>query len=158
MRTKRTQHYKEYASDAFRLLGKYGSSAEYKRRVLDAVERRREELGTRIDAPIGSPTEAQIIKAEEAIEDAQAVLQDLEAAERAMMICKQRDAKNATMIVKAVQAVYMLDPHRLLKHKEIMNTVIAFSILAPCDKSTVYRWLSIARTLFARERGLRIKD
>lgn len=158
MRTRRTQHIKEYASDAFRILGKYGSAEAYKESVLENITKNREALGTRIDAPAGSPTEAQIIRAEEAIEDAKATLLDLEAAERALMICRARDAEKGTMIVKAVKAVYMIDPNRLPMHREIMQTVIAFSILAPCDKATVYRWLSTARMAFARERGLRIGE
>lgn len=158
MRTIRRQHYKDYASDAFRVLGKYGSADAYRERVLAAIEQRRADLGTRIDAPIGSPTEAAIIRAEEAIDEAKATLADIEAAEKALQICAVRDQKQNTRIVTSVKAVYMLDRDRLPSHHEIMETVIACSIIVPCDRATIYRWLGFARTVFARERGLRIKD
>lgn len=158
MRTIRRQHYKDYASDAFRVLGKYGSADAYRERVLASIEQRRADLGTRIDAPIGSPTEAAIIRAEEAIDDAKATLADIEAAEKALQICAVRDLKQNTRIVTAVKAVYMLERDRLPSHHEIMETVIACSIMVPCDRATIYRWLGFARTVFARERGLRIRD
>lgn len=161
MRQIKRNHYKDYASDAFRVLGKYGSSAEYKCMVLEQAEQKHAELaelGTKVDAPIGKPTEAEIIRAEEAIEDAKATLQDIESAEEALKICAVRDIKQSTLICKAVRAIYMAYPDRLPKHREIMDSVIAFSILVPCDRATVYRWLGFARTVFARERGLRIKD
>lgn len=158
MRTIKRQHYKDYASDAFRVLAKYGSSEAYRERVVESVERKKAELGTKIDEPIGSPTEAAIIRAENAIEDAKATLLDIEAAERALKICAERDRKQQTKTVKAVQSVYMLNRDRLPKHHEIMQTVISVAIWASCDPATIYRWLAFARTTFARERGLRIKD
>lgn len=151
-------HYRDYASDAYRKLGKFGSADAYRKLIVDRLEKRREELGTRIDVQSGSPTEAEIIRAEEAAEKARARLNDLEAAERALKICAARDGKEGTQIVRAVRGVYQLEKDYLLSHKDIAKTVIAFSILAHVSTATIYRWLAFARRCFAIERGLDVED
>ena len=149
----RKTHYRDYATAAFALLAKEGSSAAYKARIYnEAVERERERTETR-GSGISAPTEAAVMRAEQALYDAAAALKDLEAAEWALITLEKMRGRHAAM---AVRAVYMLTPERELKRGEVTERVTALSINMPADPSCIYRWLALARDLFAEKRGLRM--
>ncbi len=56
----------------------------------------------------------------------------------------------------AVSAVYFAEPDVSLKKGDVGKRVATFAREYPASQSSVYRWLSRARRLFARLRGMRI--
>ena len=108
-------HYRDYATEAWRLYARLGSAEAYKRRIYSEAQQRHAEGGS---GGAGSPTEAAVLRGEAAIAEKEGVWRDLEALARAMEV------------------------NRLCMEM-------------PADRSSVYRWLAIARKLFAQERGLR---
>ncbi len=142
-------HYRDYATEAFRLHARLGSAAAYKRRVLaEALSRRAEGGGS-----LGSPTEAAVVRAEAALAETEGTIRDLEAVERAMeRIGRMR---GGTCILRAVREVYEAAPEDELGRGEIQRRVERLSMELPAGRSSIFRWLAIARRVFAEERGLR---
>ena len=95
-------HYRDYATEAYRLHARLGSAAAYKRRVLaEALARRAESGGSVGSAGPGSPTEAAVVRAEAALAETEGTIRDLEAVERAMeRIGRMR---GGTCILRAVR-------------------------------------------------------
>lgn len=144
--------YRDYATEAFRFLAREGSSSKYKQKIWnEAIEeqRRLEATGTGISCP----TEAAIVKADEAVFRAKAAIKDLEAAEFARDALEKLRGMAA---VKALKIVYMQDPDKPINRGEIEARVHSAEINLPAGDRTVYRWLALARRIFAEERGLRI--
>ncbi|MGN0791334.1 MAG: hypothetical protein ACI4NL_00630 [Christensenellales bacterium] len=145
-------HYRDYATEAFRILALEGSSEKFRERIwneaLDDMERRKERSGS-----ISAPTEAAIMRAQKALDDAKATILDLEAAEFALEALEKMRGRAA---VKAVRAVYMIMPDQPIKRGEIQQRVEVTSVELPADPRTIYHWLSLARSLFAEHRGLRM--
>ncbi len=146
------KHYRDYATDAFRILALYGSSEKYKQRVISESREAASDLGTKIYHGVSSPTEAEVIRAQDALDEKMSTIADLEAAERALEIVRTRFGEDA---VKAVKICYMMEPHRPIAWKEIQTSVIFAVMNLHMSESTVYRYLSFARKTFAVERGLR---
>lgn len=144
-------HYRDYATEAFRLHARLGSAEAYKRRVLaEALARRAESGGS---AGPGSPTEAAVVRAEAALAETEGTIRDLEAVERAMeRIGRMR---GGTCILRAVREVYEQGADRPLARGEIARRVDRLSVALPASPATIYRWLGLARKIFAEERGLR---
>ena len=144
-------HYRDYATEAYRLHARLGSAAAYKRRVLaEALARRAESGGS---AGLGSPTEAAVVRAEAALAETEGTIRDLEAVERAMeRIGRMR---GGTCILRAVREVYEVEADRPIERGEIARRVDRLSIGLPASPATIYRWLGLARKIFAEERGLR---
>lgn len=149
----RKSHYRDYATEAFRFLAREGSAAAYCDRIWnDALERQRRREAGRFDG-ISAPTEAAVARAEQALYDAHASIADLEAAEWSLQTLEKMRGRHA---VTAVKTVYMLTPDHPLERGEIQARVAAASIGIPADPATIYRWLALARDMFAEHRGLRI--
>ena len=145
-------HYRDYATEAFRLHARLGSAAAYKRRVLaEALSRRAEGGGS-----LGSPTEAAVVRAEAALAETEGTIRDLEAVERAMeRIGRMR---GGTCILRAVREVYEIDADRPIERGEIARRVDKLSLEMPAGPRSIYRWLGTARQVFAEERGLRTRE
>ena len=90
------------------------------------------------------------------MEEKRAVLEDLEAADRAMQIIQSKPQGEG--MLDALRIVYMSEPGRPIKRGEIAARAQAAAEEIHVDIATVYRWLWMARRLFAQERGLRVKD
>ena len=146
-------HYRDYATDAFRFLAVKGSSVAYKERLYNEMLRYQQLRESSVENGVAAPTEAAVIRAEQAIVDAAAEIADLEAAEIALEIVRQQRGLAAE---KAVRAVYMILPDMELSRGEIEHRVIAASMYLHADRRTIYRWLAVARRAFAEKRGLRI--
>ena len=58
-------------------------------------------------------------------------------------------------IKQAVEIVYFTAPEQKLKRGDIIDRVRRACIELPADERTVYRYLKMARRMFAEERGLR---
>lgn len=144
-------HYRDYATEAYRLHARLGSAAAYKRRVLaEALARRAEGGGS---AGPGSPTEAAVVRAEAALSEVEGTIRDLEAVERAMERIER--LRGGTCILRAVREVYEAAPEGELGRGEIQSRVDRLSVELPAGRSSIFRWLAIARRVFAEERGLR---
>ena len=73
------KHYRDYATDAFRILALYGSSEKYKQRVISESREAASDLGTKIYHGVSSPTEAEVIRAQDALDEKMSTIADLEA-------------------------------------------------------------------------------
>ena len=150
-------HYRDYATEAYRLHARLGSAAAYKRRVLaEALARRAEAGGSVGSAGPGSPTEAAVVRAEAALAETEGTIRDLEAVERAMeRIGRMR---GGTCILRAVREVYEAEADRPIERGEIARRVDKLSLEMPAGPRSIYRWLGTARQVFAEERGLRTRE
>lgn len=150
-------HYRDYATEAYRLHARLGSAAAYKRRVLaEALARRAESGGSVWSAGPGSPTEAAVVRAEAALAETEGTIRDLEAVERAMeRIGRMR---GGTCILRAVREVYEVEADRPIERGEIARRVDRLSLEMPAGPRSIYRWLGTARQVFAEERGLRTRE
>ncbi len=146
-------HYRDYATEAFRFLARKGSAADYRSSLYNEMLRYQQLRGSNVQDGVSAPTEAAVMRAEQAVMDAAAELADLEAAEFALeVVARQR----GTAVAKAVRAVYMILPDMELSRGEIEERVIAASMYLHADRRTIYRWLALARKVFAGKRGLRL--
>ena len=143
-------HYRDYATEAWRLYARLGSAEAYKRRIYAEAQQRHAEGGS---GGVGSPTEAAVLRGEAAIADKEGVWRDLEAVERAVE--RIASLRNGDCILRAVREVYQAHAETPLVRGEIANRVIRLSIAMPASPRSIYGWLSIARDVFAEERGLR---
>lgn len=150
-------HYRDYATEAYRLHARLGSAAAHKRRVLaEALARRAESGGSVGSAGPGSPTEAAVVRAEAALAETEGTIRDLEAVERAMeRIGRMR---GGTCILRAVREVYEAEADRPIERGEIARRVDKLSLEMPAGPRSIYRWLGTARQVFAEERGLRTRE
>lgn len=149
------EHYRDYATAAYRMRARLGSSLEYAAKIWD--EAMMQNPGREGPAGgLGNPTEAAVIAAERSLEEKRAVLEDLAAADRAMQIIENK-SQGAGML-DALRIVYMSEPDRPMKRSEIAARAQAAAEECHVDIATIYRWLWMARRLFAQERGLRVKD
>ena len=94
-----------------------------------------------------------MVRAEAALAETEGTIRDLEAVERAMeRIGRMR---GGTCILRAVREVYEAEADRPIERGEIARRVDRLSIGLPASPATIYRWLGLARKIFAEERGLR---
>ena len=142
-------HYRDYATAAFRLLAREGSADRYRAKIYNAALARRGEGGT----GLGSPTEAAIMRAEQAVYDAVATIADLEAAEYAVAALEARYGYAAR---RALYMVYMAYADRELVKGEISDRIHRAELEIPASEKTLYRWLAYAKRCFAEKRGLRL--
>ncbi|MGI5884700.1 MAG: hypothetical protein ACOX83_07045 [Candidatus Spyradocola sp.] len=147
----RKTHYHDYATEAFRLHARLGSAAAYRQRIVSEALARRAEGGG--SAGPGSPTEAAVVRAEAALSEVEGTIRDLEAVERAMERIER--LRGGTCILRAVREVYEAEADRELARGEIARRVDRLSVELPAGSATIYRWLGLARKIFAEERGLR---
>lgn len=92
-----------------------------------------------------------MIHKEQIMQERVTELADLEAVETTLKIC-------GPDVRRAVEMVYFYKPYEALEWGDIKDRVHYAEIHIPASESTIYRWLKIARILFAEERGLRVKD
>ena len=145
-------HYRDYATEAYRLHARLGSAAAYKRRIYVEAQQRQAQGGS----GVGSPTEAAVLRGEAAVAQKESVWRDLEAVERAIERIASR--RNGDCILRAVREVYQVHSETPLERGEIADRVIQLSMEMPASPRSIYGWLSLARDVFAEERGLRMKE
>jgi hypothetical protein len=145
-------HFRDYATEAFRFYAREGSSEEYKRAIWeDAIQKQNKHDGNR---DISAPTEAAIIRAEAALRAKTSEIADLEAVEYAINVITSMDMGRYRM--EALRAVYMAEPHRDPERGEISARVERAAVDIHIDPRQIYRWLRDARRIFAEARGLRV--
>ena len=147
----RKSHIRDYATAAFQFYACAGSSEKYKADLWEkAIEQQHKCEGR---GGISNPSEAAVMRAEQALEQAAADIHDIEAVERTIRILE--NTIGGYNIIKVLKMVYMADPHRDPERGEISERVHKAELNIPASEKTVYRWLSSARRIFADERGLR---
>jgi hypothetical protein len=137
------QPYREYATQAFRFLAREGSADKYINKLVDDYKRQAKADG------ISNPTEAALMHKERILCEYAAELADLDAAEKALIICG-RDPR------KAVEMVYQKDCWQELEWGDIETRVHYAEIHIPASIRQIYYWLNKSCQEFAKERGLRI--
>jgi hypothetical protein len=147
-------HIRDYATEAFRFYAKINMSADkYKQKIYDEAlfDYKNKVKGSGISCP----TEAAIIAAENEVTQKLAEIKDMEAVEMALAEIRAR-AYERSDIVQAIEMVYFKDADKPLEKGDIHNRVHFAELNIPASESSIYRWLSKARTIFAEQRGLRI--
>ena len=139
----RRQPYREYATQAFRFLAQEGSADKYINKLVDDYKRQAKADG------VSNPTEAALMHKERILREHAAELADLDAAEKALIICG-RDPR------KAVEMVYQKDCWQELEWGDIETRVHYAEIHIPASIRQIYYWLNKSCQEFAKERGLRI--
>lgn len=136
-------HLRDYATDAFRFYARVGklTGDEY----IDLV--RCEAIDLR------QPKEVREINALHAASEAIGAAYDLDAVGRTLEHLELAGKREAVL---AVKAVYFVRPSSPLGYREIAGRVRHFALGLPASERTVYRWLKLARRVFAKERGLRL--
>lgn len=147
-------HIRDYATEAFRFYASIGVSAiEYREKIRkEAIDTVNKRMGK--TAKGGSPTEAQLIYADKAVEEKISEIEDLEAIEKTI---KEFEANVFTkaIVLPLIKTVYFIEPNQDLKKGEIRNRVLRACEDLSISESTAYRYLKRARLLFAHNRGLR---
>ncbi len=151
---------RDYATEAFRFYAKMGkpSYEAMKTRIYqEALERERRRLESEIHSKaLVKPVEQAVINAERELDKREAELLDILAIEKVMVRLSTMQARvDGQGIRQAVEIVYFTAPEQKLKRGDIIDRVRRACIELPADERTVYRYLKMARRMFAQERGLR---
>lgn len=91
----------------------------------------------------------------EVLASAAAGLADIKACDETF---SRLESSGKAIICDAVRAVYMEEPWRRPKTREISGRVIRFAMRTPLSERQVWHYLWEARRLFAQVRGLRIGE
>ncbi|MCL2771983.1 MAG: hypothetical protein FWD71_01420 [Oscillospiraceae bacterium] len=155
---RKKDHIRDYAIAAFRFYKSVGGVKKYKDKLWDDALANHKYSGEK-SVGISNPVEADIMRAQSAIDNAYAAVADLEAVERTLDIIAKYD--NGTYIRKALEIVYMPNEFggevdKPIERGDIQDRVHKAGIYIPAAESTVYLYLSKARMIFAIERGLRL--
>lgn len=143
---------RDYATEAFRYYAACGmkSSEELKQQVKERIyEQSKREIIRSGSGTHSDNTACAVMKAEDEILNMQADILDIIAVEKTL---RQLNKYQRT----AVEIVYFAEADRDLTRNDISQRVHKAELTIPAGEKTVYRWLSKARKIFARERGLRI--
>lgn len=149
---KKKDHVRDYAVAAFRYYARIGkTSQEVKEEIGNKIieERKERQLSTGITS---SPTEYAIMKKEQVINELKAEIDDIDAVEKTLQLLEKQCSVNT---IRAIEIVYFTEVDRELVKGEIESRVSKASLELHCSKETIYRMLKNARTIFAKERGLR---
>lgn len=145
---------RDYTTEAFRFYARNGKSAEmFKRAIyLEALANEcKNETGSSV---ISKPTEAAIMRAENAVNDKISEIYDMEAVDQVIAELKV-NYKNE--IAEAINIVYFTNPNNQLKKGDIQERVVQASMNVGLSEASIYRGLKKARILFAKRRGLRVE-
>ncbi len=148
----RKNHVRDYATDAFRFYAANGPSEAYIEKIKnEAIEAQHRAEGR---SGISNPTEAAVRRGQEAIDAAAAEINDLIAVEQTITLIESM--KSGNDIMKALRMIYMAEPEKDLEKGEITERVHHAEIFIPASERSIYGWLSMARSIFAKARGLRL--
>ena len=138
----RRDHIRDYATAAFRFYARVGklSGDEYLKMVRGSFGCVENNLQREIKACC-------------AANEIMGACQDLDAVRRTLDIL---ELSGKAYAAQAVREVYFTRPSGEISGRVIAGRVRDFSLSCPASERTVYRWLSLARKVFARERGLRV--
>lgn len=144
---------RDYATAAFRFYAVNGKNTEeFKEKIKqEAIETVVKRQGMKSSGV--SPTEGELIRAENAVIEKIASIMDMEAVDKTLAELKVNRRHD---IVKAIQMVYFDDCNQELDKGFIQTKVQFASIALEVSERTVYNYLKKARILFAYSRGLRL--
>ena len=147
-------HIKDYATAAFRFYKSAGGLEVYKNKIWQEALLDNQRDGIRC-AGISKPTEADIIRAEKALDLKISEIADLEAVEKTLDILGRMEY--GRFIIMAVDIVYWTDLNTPINQRGVIqDRVHKASLRIPAGERTVYYYLTKARAVFAIERGLRL--
>lgn len=147
---------RDYATAAFRFYAQNGKSAEkFKQKIYIEALDKINKSETPVKNGVGKPTEAALMKAEEAVNERISEIKDMEAVDKALA---ELEARYKRYVVQAIDIVYFKEPDKDLVLGDIKSRVIEASVNIPASERSIYGWLNEARNLFAYQRGLRIKN
>ena len=145
---------RDYVTSAFRFYARNGKSTEkFKKKIyIEAIKSGMIRTGAK-GSGISSPTEAVIVAAERAVNDKLAEINDMEAVEKTLaelFVLRKYETLQAVDIVYFKGCVE--------KNEDIKRKVHIAELNIPASESSIYRWLKLARKIFANERGLRVEE
>lgn len=85
-----------------------------------------------------------------------AELADVQAVENTLRILRARP--EGREILRAIETVYFFSPHSPQAKRDITDRVRCASLEIPVSERTIYYYLSLARKIFAQQRGLRTEQ
>lgn len=135
-------HLRDYSTEAFRFYARVGkiSGAEYLKKLRDGFEDDEDLVRREINA-------------NHAAACSRGAAADLDAVKKTLEVL---EISGKGEVVEAVKAVYFVMPGRNAGGRDFAARVKNFSLLFPASERSVYRWLRLARKIFAKERGLRL--
>ncbi len=142
---------RDYATEAFRYYAACGklTSEELKQQVKDRIyEQTKREISRTGSGMPSDATAYAVMQAEEVVCNMQAEFLDIIAVEKTMRQLNKYQRQ-------AVEIVYFVEADKELTRNDISQRVHKAELTIPAEERTIYRWLSRARKIFARERGLR---
>ncbi|MDD3393797.1 MAG: hypothetical protein PHG19_04035 [Anaerotignum sp.] len=142
---------RDYATEAFRYYAACGmkTSGELKQQVKERIyEQSKREIFRSGSGTHSDNTAYAVMKAEDEILNMQADILDIIAVEKTMRQLSKYQRQ-------AVEIVYFVEADKELTRNDISQRVHKAELTIPAEERTIYRWLSRARKIFARERGLR---
>lgn len=147
---------RDYATEAFRLYARLGEPTYegLKEKIYQYALREERKSEVHSMSCISNPTETQIRNAQNTVDEFESCLMDVLAVDAAFRILETRE--NGPSIKAAVEMVYFVFPDREIRKGEIQERARRAALAIFADERTVYRYLKIAREIFAKERGLSI--
>lgn len=143
---------RDYATEAFRYYAACGmkTSEEIKQQVKKQIydQSKRERIGSGSGAH-SDCTAYSVMAADDEMYEMAAEFLDIIAVEKTL---RQLNKYQRT----AVEIVYFAEANKELSKNDISQRVHKAELSIPAEERTIYRWLSKARKIFARERGLRV--
>lgn len=148
---------RDYLVDCFRLHAGLGGHEQFRRKLEQiksaAVQEQNYVQG---NSGLPMPTEAAMFRMDEATENLQLVLRDLEAVGKTLRILERRN--NGAEIMQAIKYIYMAEPDKPLTRGVFKERVRWCEIHIPAAERTIYYWLKTARLQLMAELGMRTKN
>lgn len=139
---------RDYCTEAFRFYARSGGRSAFIKSIENDIIKSK-------GSGICKPTEAALIRQEQIIAEHAAELADIDAVSRVINLLDMCEHRS---IIKAIEIVYFADCWRDLDRGDISARVHRAEIMIPASERVIYKWLGIARDMFAKERGLREKN
>lgn len=142
---------RDYATEAFRFYAACGrlTAAQLEQKVReDIYKQSKREYFRSGSGMLGDATAYAVMRAEDAVREVQAELEDILAVEKTLQALNRMESQ-------AVEIVYFADAERPLERNDISDRVHQAELTIPASERSIYGWLYKARKIFAEERGLR---
>lgn len=142
---------RDYATEAFRYYAACGrrTSGELMQEVKNMIyEQSSREVIRTGSGSYSDSTAYAVMKAEDRVADMTAEFLDIIAVEKTLMQLDEYQRR-------AIEIVYFTDANKALEKGDISKRVHKAGLTIPASERNVYNWLSKARRVFAKERGLR---
>jgi hypothetical protein len=106
-------------------------------------------------AKLGCPSTEEYALSVSGRADAYGRILDVDAVNRVLDVLALRGRDD---VIGAIRAVYFVSPQGKPRHGAITMRARRYAVDCPADERTVYRWLKMARRMFAEQRKLALYE